>query len=865
MRVISTAAFLLTLAVSSSALAQRLPRDVTPEHYGLAITPNLEDATFAADETIAVTVQSSTSNVVLNAAEVTFETITIAQDRQEQTARVSASAAREQVTLHVSRPLRPGPARIHIVYKGTLNDQLRGLYLSKTEKRRYAVTQLEATDARRMFPCFDEPAFKATFSLTVVIDASDHAISNGAIVSDTPGPAPGKHTIVFDTTPKMSTYLVALAVGDFVCREGSADGIPIRVCATPDKRDLTAFALEAAQENLKFFDRYYAIKYPFKKLDILGVPDFAAGAMENTAAIFYRETDLLWDPAQGTDQRREIIAEILAHEMAHQWFGDLVTMQWWDDIWLNEGFANWMETKPLKAWHPAWHSEIEEVRANQRALGLDSLTSTRAVRTAANTPAEINELFDAIAYEKGAAVLRMIEGYVGEDAFREGVNAYIRQFQYGNARAEDFWTVMARTTGKPVDTVMPTFVDQPGVPLVSLETQCTSGRGLENVRQERYRSLTAKAAPSQQQWKIPVCLTLPDRTSRCDVVSAATGTIPLATCPSWVMGNAGGAGYYRVNYPAAEISRMAAGISRITPMERLSLVADEWALVRAGRHDVTSYLDLASALADERNDVVMETVTGPLTWIGQHLATDAWRAKYREWIQHLLAPAMIETGWTAAASETPDRQALRAEVIETLGEAGRDPEVLAKTRTLARQLLEDPALLDPALRGVIVNLAAIDGDAALYDRYLARARAVSEPSEHYRYLYALARFSDPALMRRTMDLILSPEVRTQDAAIFAGSLFANPDGRALAWTLLRERWSDLEKKTGPFLGNPTIVGSLASLCGSDRAMEIRQFFAGHPVPDAQRTFQQTLEEVELCGAIASAQAPKLARWLETAR
>ena len=848
--------------IAGPALAQRLPQTTTPDHYDLVITPNLGEASFAGDETIHVTIRDSTVDITLNAAEIAFDRVTITQEGREQTASVSLNGASEQATFHVTQPLQPGTATIHVGYKGILNDKLRGLYLSKTEKRSYAVTQLEATDARRMFPGFDEPAFKASFSLTAVIDEGDHAISNGLVVSDRPGPGAGKHTVVFDTTPKMSTYLVALAVGDFACREGSADGIPIRVCSTHDKRDLTAFALEAAQKNLEFFNRYYAIKYPFKKLDILGVPDFAAGAMENTAAIFFREADLLLDPAQATDQSRKLVAEILAHEMAHQWFGDLVTMQWWDDIWLNEGFASWMETKPLKAWNPAWHSEVDEVGANLAALRLDSLQATRAIRTTADTPAEINELFDAIAYQKGAAVLRMVEGYVGETAFRNGVNAYIRQFQYGNARAEDFWTVMARTAEKPVDRVMRSFVDQPGAPLVSIDTRCTSGSAVATLRQERYSEI-GKQPSAGQEWQIPVCLRLPDGSSRCEVLAGSSGTIPLPACPAWVLGNAGGAGYYRVSYPAAMVSRMAADIARLSPPERLSLLADEWALVRAGRQEITAYLDLSSALAGDRNDAVMELQGSRLEWLGEYVTTGESRPKYRTWIQHLLTPALVETGWAVHASESPERKAFRAAVIETLGESGRDPEVLAKARTLALRLLEDPAAVDPTLRGLVVNLAAIDGDATLYERYLARARAVSEPDEHYRYLYALARFSDPALTRRTMDLILSPEVRTQDAAIFAATLIAaNVDSRELAWRLIRERWSELEERIGPFLATPTVVGSLTSLCGHDKAEEVRRFFSDHPVPDAQRTLQQSLESVELCGAIASAQTPVLAGWLD---
>ncbi len=468
---------------AASAAAQRLPAGVMPAHYDLTVTPDLAAATFSGDETIEVTIEKPTRAIVLNAAEIRFKQATVAWGVRTRSAAVTLDSQTEQATLSVGAVVPAGPARIHISYTGILNDQLRGLYLSQANGRRYAVTQLEATDARRMFPSFDEPAFKATFSLKAVIDASDRAISNGAVIDDTPGPASGKRTITFETTPKMSTYLVALAVGDFECIEGGADGVPIRICSTPDKKGLTGFALESAQQIMRYYNRYYSIKYPFKKLDVVAVPDFAAGAMENTGAIFYRETLLLADPKAASLNVRKAIARVLAHEMAHQWFGDLVTMKWWDDIWLNEGFANWMETKPLKAWKPEWHSEVDEVEANESAMSLDALRSTRPIRMKASTPDEINELFDTIAYEKGAAVLRMVEAWVGEEAFRKGVNTYLERFQYSNARAEDFWTTVAGATGQPVDAVMASFVDQPGVPLVSASLTCTGSTGAVSLAQ----------------------------------------------------------------------------------------------------------------------------------------------------------------------------------------------------------------------------------------------------------------------------------------------------------------------------------------------------------------------------------------------
>src|SRR5688572_26068600 len=292
---------------------------------------------------------------------------------------------------------------------------------------------MEPTDARRAFASFDEPRFKATFDISMTVDSGDTAISNGRVVSDAPGPEPGKHTITYARTPKMSTYLVAMLVGDFVCREGESDGTPIRICSTPDKRELTAFALDAAEHQVKFFNDYFGIKYPFGKLDIIAVPDFAAGAMENAGAITFRERLLLIDPERSSVNVRKNVASVISHEIAHQWFGNLVTMKWWDDIWLNEGFATWIANKPLARWRPEWKVELDDAADTQSALGIDALRTTRPIRIHVETPDEINEVFDGIAYEKTAGVLRMVEAFVGPDLFRKGITGYLQKYSFANA------------------------------------------------------------------------------------------------------------------------------------------------------------------------------------------------------------------------------------------------------------------------------------------------------------------------------------------------------------------------------------------------------------------------------------------------
>jgi aminopeptidase N len=854
------AALVLT-AAAATASAQRLPTTVTPIHYDITVSPRLADAKFAGRETIRLRLAAATSTIVLNAAEITFGEVSISAGGRQQRAVVKTDATKEQVIFSFPNPVPAGEADLTIAYDGILNDDLRGLYLSKANSRRYAVTQLEATDARRMFPSFDEPAFKATYAITAIIDKGDNAISNGAVVSDTPGPGPTQHTVKFETTPKMSTYLVALAVGDFECISGAADGTPVRICSTPDKKSLTAFALESTQKILEYFNRYYSIKYPFKKLDIVAVPDFAAGAMENTAAIFYRETLLLAAPDASVGARKAI-ATVLAHEIAHQWFGDLVTMQWWDDIWLNEGFANWMMSKPLKEWRPDWNVELDEVGDNHAAMNLDALRATRPIRSKASTPAEISELFDPIAYEKGAAVLRMLEAWVGPQHFQKAVNAYIEKFKYGNARAEDFWGTLTTVTGKPVDKVMASFVDQPGLPLVSVDIKCGGGSSRAILSQERYFRDPSQATASAPLWQIPVCLQSSSGDSRCEVLQQKRQEVSFTGCPAWVMGNDGARGYYRAALSPSMVRTMAEKVEMLDAAERMAVLSDEWALVRAGRHDIGTFMDLASGFGGERTAAVMQTLGGLLGTAADEYTTPQTAEAFRTWVGRQFAPALREIGVAGSASDDDERKALRAALVGIAGRVARDAQVLATARQLVQQELDKPGTVEATLLSLVIDLAATRGDAALYERYRQASRAATDPEVRYQYLYGLTSFSDPALVRRTMDITLSDEVRSQDAKLVIGRMLVTPESHELAWQLVRERWNEIQKKTGEFVGNTVIVSSLSSFCEASTGAEIRAFFKEHQVPDAERTLQQALERIDACAKSAAIQRPKLAEWLE---
>ena len=850
---------LILAAVAAPAVAQRLPGGVTPEHYALWVAPDIAAATFRGKVDIRVRIDKPTAAITMHAAEITFDAVTVDAGGRTVTATVSENAKDEMVTFTAPAPLPAGTATIHVTYRGILNDKLRGFYLSKGAARNYAVSQMEATDARRAFPSFDEPAKKATFDISMTIAAGDMAISNGAQVADTPGPDPGTHTVRFATTPKMSTYLVALLVGDFVCRSGESDGIAIRVCATPDKKDLTGFAMEAAQFEVKFFNDYFGIKYPFGKLDIIGIPDFAAGAMENAGAITFRERMLLVDEATASIGVRKSVASVIAHELAHQWFGNLVTMKWWDDIWLNEGFATWAANKPLAAWKPEWQMDVNAAEETQAALGLDVLRSTRAIRTKVETPAEINEVFDPIAYEKTSGVINMLEAFVGPEAFRKGVSAYLTRYSSSNAAGEDFWNEVTRVTEKPVNRVMRSFVDQPGAPVLSVSTACVGGNTKVTVKQRRFDGAPGAKPTAPQAWSLPVCVKTDAGKTTCELVSDATQSFTAPGCGA-AMVNADARGYYITEYEPAAVAALATRKTALTGAEKVSLLGDEWRLVRAGRHDVGTFLDLAAAFASDTTPAVTSDIAGRIGFVSGAIASESERAPLNAWIRATFAPALDAIGLDPAPGDSDDVQTRRGVLMGLLGGAG-DERVRAKATALALSYLDRVESVPPSLIGAALNIAAGAGDAALYDRMLAKMRAsAATPDIYYRIFNALPAFRDPALVQRTLAFALTDEARSQDVPTLLTGLMGGARGDA-AWTFVQQRWDAITAKVGVFQGVPYIVGGLGGFCSTARANEVKAFFEAHPEPAAARSLRQAIERIETCAAIDARQSAPLTAWL----
>src|SRR5215469_10220631 len=858
--------FAVVLLAASFAAAQRLPELAVPENYKLSFTPDFSKDNFAGEETIQIRVLKTTSQIVLNASQIEFQKANIINDGLTQTAKVSLDQEKEMATLAFDKPITAGPATLHITYTGILNNELRGLYLGKDhEGRKYAVTQFEATDARRAFPSFDEPDYKARFDLTVVADKGLSAISNGKILSDTPGPGNTKHTVKFATTAKMSSYLVALAVGQFEYVEGQADGIPIRVWGPPGAKQNATYALEVAEQCMKYYNHYFGIKYPFEKLDMIGLPDFAAGAMENTGLITYREVILLLDDKKASVGLHQTVATVIAHEMAHQWFGDLVTMKWWDDIWLNEGFATWMENKAVAAWKPEWHLELDDAEGTTGTLGVDALKNTRPIHQAAETPAQIQELFDGIAYGKAASVLRMLEAYLGPETFRAGVDTYLKQHAYGNATADDFWKTLAQVSKKPVDQIMPTFVKQPGAPIISVQTQCTGGANAVTLSQKRYfydRSLFEQG--NDELWQVPMCLKQDGgKGQKCVLLTKKEQTFTLPACGSWVVANAGATGYYRSGYTPEAIRAISkTAETDLTPAERIFLLSDSWASVRVGEQQIGDYLALAEGLQTDRTRAVLEQMAGQVNYISDYLVTDTDRDAYEQWVRKLFSPIAKELGWTPKPGESDETKALRARIMGVLGHAGRDPEVIAEARKITNQALRDPSTIDHTVAFTAFRLASENGDTPLYDDLMNHLQQKGGSLEdYYLYFQAIAQFKDPKLLQKTLDFAVSPAVRTQDSLGLISAVMENPAGTRVAWNFVRNHWTDIEKVAGGFTSGE-VVGATSVICDAGMRDEVQDFFTTHKVPTAERTLKQSLERINYCVDLRSHQTPQLSSWLE---
>jgi aminopeptidase N len=859
--------FAVCLVASCTAFAQRLPGGATPDHYSLTVNVNFPNNSFDGDETINLKLDKPTNTITLNALEIDFHDVTVTASGQTQTAKVSTDEKNEMATFSFDKQVPAGAAKLHITYTGHLNDKLRGFYLSTYKGKKYLVSQMESTDARVAFPSFDEPSYKATFDMTAIIDKGDVAISNGEVVSDTPGPG-DKHTVKFSTSPKMSSYLVALTVGDWKCISDHTDGVKVSVCTVPGKENLAHFPLEASKAFLHYYDSYYGIKYPLPKLDNIAVPDFQAGAMENWGAIIYRETALLIDDKTASVGARQGVAETIAHEMAHQWFGDLVTAAWWDDIWLNEGFATWMTPHPITQWKPDWMVAQGVAAETNQALGEDSVQNQRAIHQEAESRAQIEQLFDGIAYGKAASVLHMLESYLGPETFRAGVNLYLKEHAYGNATAADFWTAMAHASHKPIDEIMPTFVMQAGAPYIGVESKCENGNTTLKLSQKRYFDSPALFnQPNDQIWQVPVCAKGINGNSagaqQCFLLTKREQEFTLKGCSKFVFPDSSAQGYYRFEYDSAALRQLGDSADKaLTPEERIALVGNEWALMRIGKHSVGDYLALGAQFKNTPGATLLGQFGRHLNFVNEYLLTDEDRPAFQAWMRTQFSPLLQQLGYNGRPSDTPEDKEKRSLLFEGLGNMAQDPEVIQQAQTLVQQYMKDPSSVDGTLAPAVVVVAARHGNADLYNQYKAQMQKASSPEQYYMFARSLGQFPESDLIQQTLASSLSDKVRGQDLYMLM-PMMGNPTSQQATWDFMRKNFEQLHAKAGGGLGSVGIfLYGAEAFCSTEKAEEVQQFFQQHPFPGTERNQKEVLESINSCVDLRSQQQSNLSAWLK---
>ncbi len=858
----------------SDSLAVKLPGNVLPTAYQLTITPDLSEYTFDGEADITIEVLSSTRSITLNAVELDIFRARLTRPAAEPlNGTVTYEADEETATITFPAEIAPGPATLSLEFNGTLNDRLRGFYRSRYTgadgaDRYLASTQFEPTDARRALPCWDEPSLKAAFTVTLVVPDGLAAISN--MPEESVDRGDGKRTVRFATTPPMSTYLLAFAVGDMgSVEERSASGTLMRVWATTGNEERGRFALEVSLRLLDWFNDYFGIPYPLPKLDHVAIPDFAAGAMENWGCITYREPTLLVDESASSSGTRQLVAEIVAHEMAHMWFGDLVTMAWWNDLWLNESFASWMGDKAVDSLFPEWDKWNQFlVDDTGRALRLDGLKNSHPIEQDVDDPAEIGQLFDAISYSKGASVIRMLESYIGEDDFRAGINAYLQQHRHGNATTADLWASLAQASGKPVSEIMDSWTKQTGYPYLDVTVDRADDEAQVSATQRRftYEALLRENGGDNTTWQVPVAVGTPDQVRVSTVMAKrrVSVTIPGPSNPAdWVKVNPDQTGFYRVKYSRAELARLAAGAEsgKLPAADRLGLAEDAFALCRAGMLPATEFLELARHYRGETSQAVWASVTTSLGGLDNLLSGEPTHAAFHAYGRDVLGPIGASVGWRPVPGEGHLQSLLRANVLSALGAFG-DEATLEQASERFSEYVEDPTAVPADLRRAVFVLAAKSGDASTYDAMWDAHGQTKLQEEQVRLLAGISQFQQPDLIVETLTRSFTERVRTHEAIGVIVRTAMSEKGRDTAWRFIRDNWDEVHRRYGEGgFGLMYLVETTSGFTTQQRLEEVDEFFSENPTPAAERTVRQSLEKIRLNIAWLDKNRRGLSDWL----
>ncbi len=816
--------------------------EIIPINYVLSFEPDLQKFIFEGKESIEIKCKKPTRIITLNCAEIKIHSCNITHKNQKILCTTKTDDKKEELTITLAQKVQ-GQAFIHIEFQGILNDRLLGFYRSQYQQngktKFLATTQFEAADARRAFPCWDEPKAKATFEISLITDNKSSAISNMPVKSIT---KLGKKKLYkFGKTPIMSTYLIYLGVGEFEYLLGKIGKTQIRVVTTKGNKSKGKFALDLGKKLLVSYEKYFGIKYPLPKLDLIAIPDFAAGAMENWGAITFRETILLYDPNTSSTKTKQFIAEVISHEIAHQWFGNLVTMKWWNDLWLNESFATFMATKFVDKFYPEWDLWNQFVEdAMNIAMGLDSLKTTHPIDVKVNSPAEIREIFDAISYDKGGCILRMLEDYVGEPKFREGLKEYLSSFKYKNAQGQDLWNAIGKASKMPVSLMVNSWLKQPGFPLVDIKQK---GNNLQ-ISQKRYL-LEPNKKSSTGKWVIPLSIGAGGETIS-KLFSNKSTTVKIPNSIGFVA-NYGRKGFYRVKYDEGILLdlKMLVDQKQLPPIDRWAIQNDLYSLCVSGNENVRNYLDFSDAYYNEDSYLATINVANNLSSIYFRAFGEKFSEEIKEYAINYLRKILSELGWDPKKSDKHTDALLRSFAISTLGRMD-DGDVSKEAKKRYDKFLKNPKSLYPDLIEPICSIAAWNGNSKTYNELVGLYKKAKTMEEKLRFLGAMCGFKDPKLLQKSLDFSQTPNVRSQNMQLPIMKVAANPYGKKILWPWLKKNWKKLNKKVGH--GNPLfnrIVASISAVADDSMEKEIQQFFKNNPTPGTERTQAQTLERIRI--------------------
>lgn len=851
----------------------RLPKTVQPILYDILLEPDLKNFVFQGKETIDIKVLESTPKIEIHAKELEAPYAEFIKDGKKITPiSIDFDAERERVIFLFEQTLPLGLAKLAIHFKGILNDQNAGFYRSiyevSGEKRIMASTQFEATDARRAFPCWDEPAIKARFRIRMKIQKHLGAFSNMPIDYEMYDHDTGKKIVSFEITPVMSTYPLAFVVGEFEYIEGKTKGgVPMRIITTPGKKELGRFALDAGIKFLDFYEDLFGVAYPLPKLDMIAIPDFEAGAMENWGLVTYRERSLLVDPEHSSLQIRQRVAVTVAHELAHMQFGDLVTMAWWDGLSLNEGFATAMEYFAVDAVFPEWNL-FEQFTAIDfcSALEEDALRSTHPIEVQVKHPSEIGQIFDRITYGKGAVVVMMIVSYLGKDDFRKGMRLYLTRHAYGNATVEDLWQALEEVSGKPVRAIMDTWMKEPGYPMLTITPK---DNDTYEITQRRFLSGGETLLPEEekQEWVI----SLPYKTDKTHeekftVIRSKTHRIDAGP-HSWIKINAGQQAFLRVLYQPDMRKALLRAVkeSKLETKDRIGIINDMHAFMNAGMMSGTEFLETLEAFREETEFTVWNQIAQSVYEIRSlFLEDDPAATDFNTFIKHIFGPIVAKKGWEEDPNETHAEKLLRPMVLDVHG-AHDDEHTIREAQERFARALAGKEKLNPTLRQTVYRICARHGTKETFDTLLDLYRNAKNQEEQVYILTSLGNFRDKTILKHASDFSLTSDVRAGNLMFFFRGANVNPWAREHMWNFVQEQWDELSTR---YKGNWfSLSGILEDVLGvfhsHGKANEIEQFFKEHPIRNAERAITKSLERIRSRAKWRARDYDAITQWLKS--